>query len=1282
MANDIRQNIRITATDNTTRGFRSVQNNLTTMERFLSRIQTTLLGFVGLNIATNLVRDLIHISDVAAELDAKMKLVTGSLEETAEAQEDLRQISLDSGSSLEANTVLFTRLALPVKALGFELAETTKLTQLMAQGLRISGASQQESASVIRQVSQAFQSGVLRGEEFNSLMENGGRIAIALADGLGVSVGALREMSKAGELNSRMVIAALNDQAAAIDAENARLPLTIGRSLENIGTQFLAFQQGNTDVNKSIADSINAVALNMESIFDVVFKLGIAGLAALTASTIKAAAVRANTFIGDKRRAAEQAIIDADKLSRQTAIASNEAAAAALKAKNDLAEIRANQSVLVSKQALLRSTIAATEAELVRSRATIAANQQAALAMGAEHQRIEAMKRVAVAQAAERAATASLSVAKKELTATSAALVKSSIAETAALSANTTAQALNTKATAASAAANVAQATGFAAFANKIGLATTATGGFTLGLGKVFSKGSVLPGLFSRIASFIPKLASGLLGLPGLILFVAGSFASNFVDVDLVLESVNLSIQKVMSTLFAIGTYLTNPFDLSPLTGLSDEYAALEANSSAAIDKIIEDRARAERGFKSADEEAASRRLANQRQLTQNYSDLDKKERELASLMQSNLESEVALRDQLNAQRNQELAGKIETINAEVQFSKIALQEKISDQADYNVQVGALEIEAKLKSDELIKASIAAQLADWESFYKGKIDTTTSGIADVIKLESALHVKTKELLLQQRDVITGSIDTLISERARYVQNAVSAEQRVLDIQSNSARVLADLMDDRIDGLTALEETQRAASEIQEEAAATVLEIGNAEKTRAKEFKDGSADELDALGNRNRAATLYKQIIDDSIESNKNFAEVQRAKAAEATDALEVQRQAFIDIQSEIAVVDEILAETRIVDVELDTKIANSQIEQLDADIKRLNQSIKISVERDDVQTRQTGGIIDGPIRRNMGGFANRTDGQIPGYGGGDKVKLLAEKGEFVVRKEAVNALGEEFMRDINRGIVPGEPIKRQFGGSVDIANSFITGEANKFARMKSRPSQSSGLLDATSIARAMNSYLYPVKYSPMIIERAEGLREIDERSARRGVSLLNEISRLAYTPTAKSVPIIEGNLVKFDALVSTAIAEKAAAEERAAAQATAQAAAQALADEQAAARAKQLESQEEPVLEDVSLETPSTLSSLGASVGDTLSNIGSTVSTAIGDTISTGAQALASSGGLSTSAIPASTNNSVPVETIDVNLNFNGESATGSFDNNSSTEGFLEELRKAGARLT
>ncbi|UOA07617.1 tape measure protein [Methylobacter sp. S3L5C] len=161
-------------------------------------------------------KELIRLADTMTLLDSRIKIATGSQADYLSSSKELVAISLRTGTSFEANATIFSRINKAMEQMGGTTRNTTALTETLAQSLRISGASAGEAASVIRQMSQALASGVLRGDEFNSLMENSPRLSQALADGMHVSIGALRAMAEAGELTSKRVITAIQSQSSVI----------------------------------------------------------------------------------------------------------------------------------------------------------------------------------------------------------------------------------------------------------------------------------------------------------------------------------------------------------------------------------------------------------------------------------------------------------------------------------------------------------------------------------------------------------------------------------------------------------------------------------------------------------------------------------------------------------------------------------------------------------------------------------------------------------------------------------------------------------------------------------------------------------------------------------------------------------------------------------------------------------------------------------------------------------------------------------------------------------
>lgn len=144
-----------------------------------------------------------RLSDSYTSLNSQLRLATAQHGSLAQAQTDVQRIAQVSALAINETAQLYARLSGSVTKLGFDQRAVANVTEVVGLSLKISGATTAESSSAILQLSQAFGSGVLRGEEFNSVNEASPRLMQALADGIGKPKEELRKMhesekSKAG----------------------------------------------------------------------------------------------------------------------------------------------------------------------------------------------------------------------------------------------------------------------------------------------------------------------------------------------------------------------------------------------------------------------------------------------------------------------------------------------------------------------------------------------------------------------------------------------------------------------------------------------------------------------------------------------------------------------------------------------------------------------------------------------------------------------------------------------------------------------------------------------------------------------------------------------------------------------------------------------------------------------------------------------------------------------------------------------------------------------------
>jgi tape measure domain-containing protein len=186
--------------------------------------------------------------DAAKQLEAQLRLATRESGNFAQAQEDVRRIAQASRSDIEAVGNLYATIQRSARELGISQGEAARMTETITKAFQISGATAEEAAGGLRQFLQGIQSGTLRGEELNSVLENAPRLARALADGLGVTIGQLREMGAAGQLTGEAVTEAILRASEAIDSEFRQIPVTFDQAMTQVRNAavvaFGAFDRG------------------------------------------------------------------------------------------------------------------------------------------------------------------------------------------------------------------------------------------------------------------------------------------------------------------------------------------------------------------------------------------------------------------------------------------------------------------------------------------------------------------------------------------------------------------------------------------------------------------------------------------------------------------------------------------------------------------------------------------------------------------------------------------------------------------------------------------------------------------------------------------------------------------------------------------------------------------------------------------------------------------------------------------------------------------------------
>ena len=212
------------------------------------------------------VKELAEAADSYAMLSAKIQQSTKDSGNFEQAIAGVHQIALQTNSTLDNTGALFTRLNTVAKDMGKSQQFALEMTSTVTKAIQLGGSSTQEAEAAVTQFIQAMQGGVLRGEEFNSIMEGGYGLAEALAKGLGKTTGELRAMAENGELSAERVLAALEKQKAGVDAQYAEMPLTISNALQKIATSWqilIGEMDQASGASATVAQALSTIADNL-----------------------------------------------------------------------------------------------------------------------------------------------------------------------------------------------------------------------------------------------------------------------------------------------------------------------------------------------------------------------------------------------------------------------------------------------------------------------------------------------------------------------------------------------------------------------------------------------------------------------------------------------------------------------------------------------------------------------------------------------------------------------------------------------------------------------------------------------------------------------------------------------------------------------------------------------------------------------------------------------------------------------------------------------------------
>ncbi|MDW5417749.1 tape measure protein [Iodobacter sp. CM08] len=408
-------------------GFSRTRRGIESISTQLSTLRTQMLAYLGTNLFSGGFSGMVEVSDALTNLDSRLKLVTHGTENLAAVQAQLFASSQKAQTSYQDTSNLFVQMARATSGLGVQQGVVLDFTDKVSKGLVVSGAAAEGSKAALLQFAQAMQSGVLRGEEFNSINEQAPFLLDALASGLGKARGDLKGLADDGQLTADIVFPAMLRGLSGVDAQFGQMAPTVGRATQALSDHSaVALHEFDkqSGASKGLASAITFLNQNLD------------GLVSTFAYVAEGGALLAAVYTGKMVGAfasAKVAALAKIETDRAVLVSDAEVAASALVRAERMQALsvqdmnRARAAVVAAEQQVA-AEVAVTSARQTATLATLAADREryasTAMLIRSEIQLEQTRLRAQISDIGRAQRTAALASLSLELAAANMALVR------------------------------------------------------------------------------------------------------------------------------------------------------------------------------------------------------------------------------------------------------------------------------------------------------------------------------------------------------------------------------------------------------------------------------------------------------------------------------------------------------------------------------------------------------------------------------------------------------------------------------------------------------------------------------------------------------------------------------------------------------------------------------------------------------------------------------------------------------------------------------------------
>lgn len=221
---------------------------------------------------------IIATADQMQNLASQIRLATDSTEQFHAVQTELRAIANEQRSSFDAVVDLYSNSQRSLSALGKSQQDVINFTRNMTMAMNVGGRSAQAQAAALTQLGQALASGVLRGDEFNSVAEQAPILMDLIAKEMGVTSNAIRDLAKDGKITADVVYNAVAKATDSLSAMSAKMPTTVSQALQVIKNEYNYLiddiMNQNSMMSQNIANALLWVADNFRTLVSAAAMVG------------------------------------------------------------------------------------------------------------------------------------------------------------------------------------------------------------------------------------------------------------------------------------------------------------------------------------------------------------------------------------------------------------------------------------------------------------------------------------------------------------------------------------------------------------------------------------------------------------------------------------------------------------------------------------------------------------------------------------------------------------------------------------------------------------------------------------------------------------------------------------------------------------------------------------------------------------------------------------------------------------------------------------------------